>query len=238
MALDEHNLSEVNQRAVKYSVIICFEICYDTLWKHIKKYLKENGVIKLENSPIPIFRRAHEDFLIDKEMHKRFVEYNKIRVDAAHDYSIEKAMHALNKIGDFTEDTEAIYRKMSEKKWVRKNDQEKMTDNQLIDLDDDQLRLIKEIIKQHIPNKKVWAYGSRVTREAQETSDLDLVVFNCNSDEIHDLKEELSESDVLVSVDIMDWENIPDSFKENIKQKYVVLQDAIYRKTEKIGEVK
>ena len=100
-----------------------------------------------------------------------------------------------------------------------------MTDERLIDLDADQLRMVKEIINQYIPNKKVWVYGSRITREARDTSDLDLVVFDCNADEIYDLKESFLESDVLVSVDVMDWENIPDSFKENIKRKYVVLQN-------------
>ena len=100
-----------------------------------------------------------------------------------------------------------------------------MTDERLIDLDADQLLLVKEIINRHIPNKKVWVYGSRITQEAWETSDLDLVVFNCNADEIYDLRESFLESDVLVSVDVMDWENIPNSFKENIKRKYVVLQN-------------
>ncbi len=100
-----------------------------------------------------------------------------------------------------------------------------MTDERLIDLDADQLRMVKEIINQYIPNKKVWVYGFRITREARDTSDLDLVVFGCNADKIYDLKESFLESDVLVSVDVMDWEDIPDSFKENIKRKYVVLQN-------------
>ena len=111
--LDEQNLSDVNQRAVKNSVIKCFEICYDTLWKQIKKYLRdENGKAELRNSPIPIFRAAFEDLLFDKDVHKRLVQYNKIRNDAAHDYSIEKAMAALDKVGDFIQDTGEIYQTM------------------------------------------------------------------------------------------------------------------------------
>lgn len=111
--LDEQNLSDVNQRAVKNSVIKCFEICYDTLWKQIKKYLQdENGKAELRNSPIPIFRAAFEDLLFNKDVHKRLVQYNKIRNDAAHDYSIEKAMAALDEVGEFIQDTEEIYEVM------------------------------------------------------------------------------------------------------------------------------
>ena len=113
LTVDEQGLSEVNKRAVKNSIIKCFEICYDTLWKHIKKYLqKQNGIVKLKNSPIPIFRNAFENLLFDKDVHKRLVHYNKIRNDAAHDYSIEKAMAALDEINDFIKDATEIYEAM------------------------------------------------------------------------------------------------------------------------------
>ena len=106
-----------------------------------------------------------------------------------------------------------------------------MSKEQLIDLDRHQLELVEAIIKRHVPGKTVWAYGSRVTWKANEMSDLDLVVFDCDTTVIMELKEEFEESDLLISVDVMDWENIPENFKENIKKKYVVLQE----KTELTG---
>ncbi len=87
------------------------------------------------------------------------------------------------------------------------------------------MELLKEVIKRHIPNKAVWAYGSRVNWKASEISDLDLVVFGCNSTEIFDLREAFEESDLLTSVDVMDWGSIPENFKKNINRKYVVLQE-------------
>ena len=99
-----------------------------------------------------------------------------------------------------------------------------MSKEKLIDLDREQLDLLHSILKQHIPNRTVWAYGSRATWKAKETSDLDLAVFDCTPMEIYHLKEELEESDLLVSVDVMDWESIPESFREHIKEKYVVVQ--------------
>ena len=115
LTLDEQDLSEVNKKAVKNSAMKCFEICYDSLWKHIKRYLKEqNGLVELKNSPIPLFRNAHENLLLDKEMHKRLVQYNKIRNDAAQYCSIEKAMAALDKVGDFIQDATEIYETMTQ----------------------------------------------------------------------------------------------------------------------------
>ena len=104
-----------------------------------------------------------------------------------------------------------------------------MSKERLIDLDAKQLALLHAILKHHIPNKTVWAYGSRVSWKAKETSDLDLAVFDCTPIEIYHLKEDLEESDLLISVDVMDWESIPESFKENIREKYVVVQEEAKR---------
>ena len=100
-----------------------------------------------------------------------------------------------------------------------------MTKERLIDIDKEQFELLDGIVKQHIPSKTVWAYGSRVDWTANEKSDLDLVVFDCDPAKILALKEAFAESNLMVSVDVMDWESIPDNFKENIKKKYVVLQE-------------
>ena len=62
-----------------------------------------------------------------------------------------------------------------------------MNKERLIDLDTKQLGLLKTILKRHVPDRTVWAYGSRVNRKAGETSDLDPAVFGCDSTEIYDL---------------------------------------------------
>ena len=48
-----------------------------------------------------------------KDVHKRLVQYNKIRNDTVHDYSIEKVMAALDKIEDFIQDAAEIYESMA-----------------------------------------------------------------------------------------------------------------------------
>ena len=115
-----------------------------------------------------------------------------------------------------------------------------MSKEKLIDLEHEQLGLVKVIIRRHIPGKTVWAYGSRVTWKASDISDLDLAVFDCSPTEIGDLKEALEESNLLASVDVMDWGNIPEKFRENIKERYVVVQESsvpeVWREV-KLGDV-
>lgn len=97
----------------------------------------------------------------------------------------------------------------------------------LIDVESKHLAILKKILKQHVPSKTVWAYGSRVTWTAGAKSDLDIVVFDADSKQINDLKDEFAESDLPFSVDVMDWGKIPEKFKENIREKYVVLQEKV-----------
>jgi len=91
------------------------------------------------------------------------------------------------------------------------------------------LEQVCTILRQHFPDYEVWAYGSRVTGGAWEASDLDLVVRNkadmqrvCDS--MIELREAFINSNLPISVDVMDWARIPDSFREHITQRYDVVQ--------------
>ena len=115
--LDKQNLSEINKEAIKESVIQRFESCYDSFWKSLKKYLQEEGVLAEQViSPKPIFRKAHEAGLIDKEDLERFFNYVDLRIGTSHDYSLAKAEEALKKMGDFIQDVLHIYNQLVENK--------------------------------------------------------------------------------------------------------------------------
>lgn len=80
-----------------------------------------------------------------------------------------------------------------------------------------------------IPGKfEVWAYGSRVTGGAHDGSDLDLVIKNNDSQPIpsvvmDQLRENITESNIPILVEIRDWAKIPESFRKNILEKHEVL---------------
>ncbi len=88
------------------------------------------------------------------------------------------------------------------------------------------LVMLTEILHEHIPEAEVWAYGSRVTGGSHDASDIDLVARFEGTDHhrMEDLREALVESDLPITVDILDWDRIPASFHQEIQGAYVVVQ--------------
>ena len=75
---------------------------------------------------------------------------------------------------------------------------------------------------------EVWAYGSRVTGEAHEGSDLDLVMRTETLDRVPidiflDMKEKILVSRIPIIVELFDWARLPDSFHKNIEANHEVL---------------
>jgi len=77
---------------------------------------------------------------------------------------------------------------------------------------------------------RLWAYGSRVSGEAHETSDLDLVIVSNDGkkidiDEFLTFKEELQNSNIPILIQVLDWNRIPESFHANILANYEEMID-------------
>ena len=88
---------------------------------------------------------------------------------------------------------------------------------------------LRHLIATHLPHEEVWAYGSRVSGTAHNTSDLDLVVRHPADLRVRqgpafwDLKEALSESNLPFLVELFDWARLPAAFWENIAAQHVIL---------------
>ena len=98
-----------------------------------------------------------------------------------------------------------------------------------LDLPDSYLQILKPILKAYAPDVEAWAYGSRVSGRAHETSDLDLVLRNTADlsvpqNKLVELRAAISESALPILVDVVDWARIPQAFREEIERGYVVLQ--------------
>ena len=87
---------------------------------------------------------------------------------------------------------------------------------------------IEALLREHLPDVDVWAYGSRVTGKSHDGSDLDLVLRAPDLHEIpinrlSDLREALRESTIPFLVEARDWARLPEGFHGEIERDYVVL---------------
>ena len=115
--MPDASLRDLTQEAIVESVIQRFEICYDCLWKALKRYLVEElGVAETPNSPKPIFRLAYENDLLVASLEQWF-QYAEARVDTSHDYDGEKAKACVALVSDFIDDAIGLYQTMTGETW-------------------------------------------------------------------------------------------------------------------------
>lgn len=99
----------------------------------------------------------------------------------------------------------------------------------LIDLRPDQMAIVEDILAEYVPDCEVRAFGSRITWTAKDYSDLDLAVIGDGAlgwKKLGLLKEAFEESTLPIRVDVLDWHEITESFRETIEDDCVVIQQA------------
>ena len=85
------------------------------------------------------------------------------------------------------------------------------------------IRLAEETLTQSL---SLLAYGSRVTGDAHDTSDLDLILktddnSRVNIDDFVNFKEALQNSNIPIIVQVLDWQRVPESFHKNILENCI-----------------
>ena len=88
-------------------------------------------------------------------------------------------------------------------------------------------RIVEDLLRKHVPDAEVWAYGSRVNGQSHDGSDLDLVVHSPSLEalgaEFLDLIEAFQESRIPILVQVHDWARLPEGFHHEIERDHVVL---------------
>ncbi|MCZ2357063.1 MAG: nucleotidyltransferase domain-containing protein [Bacteroidia bacterium] len=75
---------------------------------------------------------------------------------------------------------------------------------------------------------EIWAFGSRVSGEAHEGSDLDLVIRTHNLQKLSNetflnLKAKIQQSNIPILVELFDWNHLPKGFLKNIENNHELL---------------
>ncbi len=98
----------------------------------------------------------------------------------------------------------------------------------LIDIRPDHWKIVRNILRKHVPQYEVWAFGSRATWKAKEFSDLDLAIITdqpLSLDVSASLNDDFSESDLPWKVDVVDWATTSASFRKIMERDKMVVQE-------------
>ena len=101
-------------------------------------------------------------------------------------------------------------------------------DKPLIDISQENLRIVRDILQKNVPEHEVWAFGSRATSRATTYSDLDLAVITYEPMGLSvsaALADDFSESDLPFKVDVVDWATTSEPFRKIIERDKVVVQE-------------
>ena len=96
-------------------------------------------------------------------------------------------------------------------------------------LPEEDLEQVRAVLKEHLPGRVVWAFGSRATggRMLKRFSDLDLAVEGkLTSLEHAGLMEAFDESLLPIKVDIVELGLVSAEFRERIEKDFVMVQGA------------
>lgn len=99
----------------------------------------------------------------------------------------------------------------------------------MLELNDDELAVVRSALERRLPGQEIRAFGSRVTGRAKRHSDLDLVVVTdapVSALALAELRADLEESDLPFRVDIAAWCELPESLREEIGRCSALIQSA------------
>ena len=91
--------------------------------------------------------------------------------------------------------------------------------------------MLEGLLREHLPDVEVWAYGSRVSGRSHDGSDLDLVLrahglLRIESTRLAGFREALRQSNLPFLVEARDWARLPPRFHREIEREHVVLVGA------------
>lgn len=90
-----------------------------------------------------------------------------------------------------------------------------------------QWEIVIKLLQKHVPDKPVWAFGSRATHTAKPYSDLDLAIISNEGlalSLLAAIEHDFSESDLPFKVDVLDWATISPAFRAIIENHRVIIK--------------
>ena len=92
-------------------------------------------------------------------------------------------------------------------------------------------RMLEALLREHLPEVEVWAYGSRVNGDAHAGSDLDLVLRAPRlraipAQTFAAFRDALQDSAIPFLIEVRDWAHLPQRFQREIERNHITLRPA------------
>ena len=84
---------------------------------------------------------------------------------------------------------------------------------------------IIKLINKHLPNAKIYLFGSRATNQEQDTSDIDIAIDLGKPAPQHKIaliKLSIDDLNIPLDIDIVDIYKIPETFKKDINKEKII----------------
>jgi len=104
-----------------------------------------------------------------------------------------------------------------------------MIDPLQLGLSEQDFQIVRRILSSHVPDRPVYIFGSRATGKARRRSDIDLAIGGKEPLTLHQralLNMDFEESDLPVTVDILDLNAIETPFHMRIERDFVQIQQS------------
>ena len=96
-----------------------------------------------------------------------------------------------------------------------------------VDLSPAEVETVLRILRRHVPDREVWAFGSRARGTSKEYSDLDLAIVGDSPlplSVLAALEADFEESDLRFKVDLVDWAAATEAFRRVIQDQRVAFR--------------
>ena len=100
-------------------------------------------------------------------------------------------------------------------------------ESQKLHLTDEEKGIVVALLTQHLPDREVWAFGSRVSgRNLKPFSDLDLAITGTGrlaASDLEQLYSAFAESDLPFRVDLVELGGVDETFRRHIEAEHLAL---------------
>lgn len=105
-----------------------------------------------------------------------------------------------------------------------------MANPQKIEISPEEAVIVLAILQAHVPDRPVWAFGSRTNGKARRRSDLDLAVGGDEPLSLRtrsQLAEDFDQSDLPYRVDVVDLADITPEFRQRIERDFILIHAGV-----------